>query len=88
MDLKLKCSTFRVDCRLSMFENKVLKKIFGSETDNVTGELCDVYSLRIVIWVSKSRRMRWVRDVACGQERRDMYIVLVEKPEGKRPLEE
>jgi hypothetical protein len=39
-----------------------------------------------ILWVIKSRTMRWARDVALMGERRDVYKVLVGKPEGKRPL--
>ena len=35
----------------------------------------------------KSRRMRWEENVARMEERRDVYMVLVRKPERKRPLE-
>ena len=86
MDLKLKCLTLRVEHRLRVFQNRVLMKIFGSERDKVTGELCDMYSLQTVIWVTNSRGIRWSRDMAHVQQRRDVYSVLVKKPDGKRPL--
>jgi len=38
------------------------------------------------VWVIKSRRVRWAGHEACMGERRDIYRVLVGKPEGKRPL--
>ena len=51
-----------------MFENRVLRGVFGAKRDEVTGEwrklheeeLRDVYSLPNIVWVVKSRRMRWV----------------------------
>jgi len=57
--------------RLRVFENRVLKRIFGSKRDEVTvewrklhnKELNDLYSLNI-LWVIKSRRMRWALYVA------------------------
>ena len=74
-----------------MFENKVLRRIFGPRRDEVTGdwrrlrneELNDVYSSSNIVWVIKSRRMRWAGPMG---EERGMYRVLVGKPEGKRPL--
>ena len=49
-------------------------------------ELNDVYSLPNIVWVVKSRRMRWAGHVARMGEYRDVPRVLVGKPEGKRPL--
>jgi len=49
-------------------------------------ELNDVYSSPNIVWVIKSRRMRWARHVAHIVQRRVVYSVLVGKPEGKRPL--
>jgi hypothetical protein len=62
--------------------------------DEVTGEwrkihneeLNDLYSLPNIVAVIKSRKMRWAGYVACMGKRRGVYRVLVEKPEGKRPL--
>jgi len=76
-----------------VFENRVLRRIFGPKRDVVTGEwrklhnleLNDMYSPNI-IQVMKSRRMRWVRYVSHMGESRGLYRVLVGKPEGKRPL--
>jgi len=85
--------TLREKCRLRVFENRVLKRIFGPKKDKVTGkwrklhneELKDLYSSRNTVPVIKSR-MRWVGCVACRGERRGEYRVLVGRPEGKRPL--
>jgi len=60
----------RDKCRLRLFENRVLMRIFGSKRDEVTEEwrelhneeLNDLYSC--IIWVIKSRRMRWEGHVA------------------------
>ena len=76
-----------------MFENRVLRRIFGPKRDEVTREwrklhneeLNDLYSPNI-IWVIKLRRMRWVGHVVCMEERIGVYRVLVRKPEGKRQL--
>ena len=80
--------------RLRVFENRVLRRIFGSEKDEVTRErrklhneeLSDMYSSPYIFRVIKSRRMRWVGHVARMGERRGVYRILVGKPEGKRPL--
>jgi hypothetical protein len=52
-----------------------------------SGELHNLYSSPYVITKIKSRRMRWAGHMARIGEGRKMYRVLVEKPEGKRPLE-
>ena len=72
----------------------MLRRIFGSQRDEVTGEwrklhdeeLIDPYSSTNVIWVIKSRRIGWAGHVARMGERRGVYRVLVGKPEGKRLL--
>ena len=77
-----------------MFENSVLRRIFGPKRDEVTGEwrklhneeLSDLYFLPNILRVVKSRRMRWAGHVARMGEGRGVYRVLVGKPEGKRPL--
>jgi hypothetical protein len=77
-----------------VFENRVLRNIFGYKRDEVTGEwrrlhheeLTDLYSLPNIIQVIKLRRMRWVGHVAFMGERRGAYRLFVGKPEGKRPL--
>ena len=76
-----------------MFENRVLRKVFGLKRDEVTGEWRKLhnedlndYSLPNIVRVVKSRRMRWTRHVARMGEDRGVHGVLVGKPEGKRPL--
>jgi hypothetical protein len=80
--------------RLRVFENKVLRRIFGSKRDEVTREwrklhneeLNGLYSLPNIVRVIKSRRLRWAGHVARMGEERGVYRVLVRKLEGKRPL--
>jgi hypothetical protein len=77
-----------------VFENRVLRRIFGPNTDEVTGEwrklhneeLHNLYSSPDIIRQVKSRRMRWAGHVAGMGEERKVDKVLVGKPEGKRPL--
>jgi hypothetical protein len=76
-----------------VFENRVLRRIFESKRDEVTGEwrnlhneeLNDLYSSPIIVRVIKSRRMRWAGYVARTGKGRGVYRVLMGKPEGKRP---
>jgi len=85
--------TLREERRLRVFENRVLRRIFGSNRDEVTGEwrkihneeLRDLYSLPSIVRVVKLRRMRWAVHVARMGEGRVVHRVLVGKPEGKRP---
>jgi len=84
----------REERRLRVFENRVLRRVFGSKRDEVKGEwrklhneeLSDLYSLPNIVWVVKSRRMRWAGHVVCMGEGRGLHRVLVGKPEGKRLL--
>jgi len=85
--------TLREECRLRVFENRVLRRVFGPKRDEVTGEwrklhneLRDLYSLPNIVQVVKSRRMRWAGHVVHMGEGRGVHRVLVGKPEGKRPL--
>jgi hypothetical protein len=85
--------TLREDHRLRVFENRVLRRIFGPKRDEVTGEmrklhnkeLHNLYSSPSIIRI-KSRRMRWAGHVARMGEKRKAYRLLVGKLEGKRPL--
>ncbi|KAJ4441711.1 hypothetical protein ANN_11569 [Periplaneta americana] len=86
--------TLREEHRLRVFENKVLRIIFGAKRDEVTGEwrklhnteLHALYSSPDIIRNIKSRRLRWLGHVASMGESRNAYRVLVGRPEGKRPL--
>jgi hypothetical protein len=77
-----------------VFENRVLRRIFGPKRDGVTGEwrklhseeLHNLYSSPDTIRQIKSRRMRWAGHVARMREERTVNKVLVGKPEEKRPL--
>jgi hypothetical protein len=71
-----------------VFENRVLRKVFGPKRDEATGEwrklhnkeLNDLYSLPNIVRVVKSRRMRWAGHVARMGEDRGVHMVLVGKP--------
>jgi len=84
--------TTRKERRLRVFENRVLRRIFGTKRDKVTGEWRklhneehnDLYSSLNIIQVTKSRRIRWAGHVARMGERRGAYRVLVGKSEGKK----
>jgi hypothetical protein len=85
----------REERRLKVFENRVLRIVFGPNRDDVTGEwrklhneeLNDLYFLTNIVRVVKSRRMRWAGHVARMGEGRGVHRVLVGKPEGTRPSE-
>ena len=80
--------------RLRVFENRVLRGIFGPKRGEVTGEwrklhneeLNDVYCSPNIVRVTKSRRMGWAGHVARMGDGIGVYRVLVGKPEGSRPL--
>jgi hypothetical protein len=86
--------TLREEHRLRVFENRVLRRIFGPKRDEVTGgwrklhneELHNLCSSTSIIRMIKSRRMRWAGHVARMGEKRTAYRRLVGNPEGKRPL--
>jgi hypothetical protein len=86
--------TLREERRLRVFENRVLRRVFGPKRNEVTGEwrklhneeLNDLYPLPNIVWVVKSRQMRWAGHVARMEKDREVHRVLVGKPEGKRPL--
>jgi hypothetical protein len=79
--------------RLRVFENRVLRRIFGPKRDEDgswrklhNDELHNLYSSSNIVRVIKSRKMRWVGHVARMGEGRGVYRVLVGRPEGKRSL--
>jgi hypothetical protein len=77
-----------------VFENRVLRGIFGPMREEVTeewrklhnGELQNMYSPTNIIRQIKLRRMRWAGHVACMGEERKVYKLLVGKSGGKRPI--
>jgi hypothetical protein len=91
MGMKL---VLREQHRLRVFENRVLRRIFGPKSDKVTGEwmklhseeLHNLYSFPDIIRQIKSRRMRWAGHVARMGEEGKVYKFLVGKPEGKGPV--
>jgi len=84
----------RKERRLRVFENRVLRRVFGHKRNEVTGEwrklhneeLRDLYSLPNIVRVVKSRRMSLAGHVARMGEGRGVHKILVGKPEGKRPM--
>jgi hypothetical protein len=72
----------------------LLRRIFGPKRDGVTGrwlklhneERHNLYSSPSIIRIIKSRRIRWAGHVARMGDKRNVYRLLVGKPEGKRPL--
>jgi hypothetical protein len=79
--------------RLRVFENKVLRRIFGPKREEDgswrklhNDELHDLNSSPNIVRVIKSRKMRWAGHVARMGEGRGVYRVLVGRPEDKRPL--
>jgi hypothetical protein len=83
--------TLREEHRLRVFENRMLRRIFGPKRDEVTGgwrklhneELHGLYSSPSIVKVIKARRMRWAGHVALMVEVRGAYNILVGTPEGR-----
>jgi hypothetical protein len=77
--------TLREEHRLRVFENRVLRRIFGPKRDDVTGdwrklhneELHNLYSSPNIIRMIKSRRMRWAGHLARMGVTRNAYRILV-----------
>jgi hypothetical protein len=86
--------TFRAEHRLRVYENRVLRRIFGPKSGEImrewrklhNGDLHHLYSSPDIIRQIKSRKMRWAGHVARMGEGRNVYRVLVGKTKGKRPL--
>jgi hypothetical protein len=83
----------REEFRLCVFENKVLRRIFGPKRDEVTGEWRRLHNEKFYalyfspdILLIRSRRLRWAGHVARMGERRGAYRVLVGKSGRIRPL--
>jgi hypothetical protein len=81
--------TLRKEHRLRVFEDRILRRIFGQNRDEVTGEwrklhnekLHILYSSPNIVRQIKSRRLRWAGHVARMGEERNVYKVFMEKPE-------
>jgi hypothetical protein len=83
--------TFREEHRLRVFENRVLRRIFGPKRDEVTGGWRklhneELHGLPSIFRVVKARRMRWTGHVARMGEVRGAYNILFGRPEGRIPL--
>jgi hypothetical protein len=84
----------REEHRLQVFENRVLRRIFGPKMDEVTGgwrklhnvDLHNLYTSPSIIRMMKSRRMKWAWHVARMGEKRNAYKILVGKLEGRLRL--
>jgi hypothetical protein len=93
MDVK-QSLTLREEHKLTVYENRVLKRIFSCSREEVVGswtrlhnkELHNLYTSQNIISLIKLRRMRRVGHVAHMGEMRNAYRILVRKPEGKRPF--
>ena len=88
--------TLREERRLRVFENRVLRRVFGPKRDEVTGEwsklhneeLRDLYTLPNIVRVVKSRRTRWAGHVAHMGEGGGVHRVLVGETRGKEAFGE
>jgi hypothetical protein len=86
--------TLKEEHRLRVFENRVLRRIFGPKRYEVTGgwrklhneELRSLYSSSGIIRMIESKWRRWAGHVARMGEKRNTYRILVGKPEDKRSL--
>jgi hypothetical protein len=86
--------TLREECRLRVFENKMLRRRFGPKSADVTGEWRRLHSEELyalssspnIIRVTQSRRLRRTGHVACMGERKGAHMILVGKPDRRRPL--
>jgi hypothetical protein len=84
--------TLRQENRPRVFQNSVVRRIFGTKRDEVKGEwrklhkegLRDLFSSPSIIRIIKSRRISWAAHVA--RIREEKHMLLVGKPEEKRPL--
>jgi hypothetical protein len=92
------CETWSVrlreEHRLMVFDSRVIRKIFRPKRDEITGnwrglhkeELYDSYLSPSIIWVTKSRRIKWAGHIARMGDVTGAYGILVGKREGMKPL--
>ena len=85
--------TLREESRLRVFENRILRRIFGPKGDENgewrrlhNEELHTLYRLLNKVKINKSRRLRWAGHVARMEEGSSVFKILTGKPTGKRPL--
>ena len=85
--------TLRVECRLRVFENRILRRIFGPKWDENgewrrlhNEESHSLYRSSNIVRVIKSRRLRWAGHVVRMEEAMGAFKILTGKPTGKRPL--
>jgi hypothetical protein len=79
---------------LRVFENRVLRRIFGPKRDGVTGGWSKLHNEGLhslcaspsIIRIINTRKMKWAGHVARMGEKRNVYRLLVGKPEGRRPI--
>ena len=79
----------REECRLRVFGNRIMRRIFGSKKDNNgewrrlhNEELHSLYRSPNIVRVIKSRRLRWAGHVARMVESRSVFKILTGKPTG------
>ena len=85
--------TLKEKRRLRVFENRILRRIFGPKRDASrewrklhNEELYSLYGAPYIVRVIKSRRLRWAGHVARMEEGRSAFKMLTGEPTGKRPL--
>jgi len=87
-------TTLADEHKLRVFENKILRKIYGPKRDEMTGEwrrlhndeLYGLYDSPNVVKIMKSRRLRWADHVSRMEKKGRLYSILVGRPDGRRPL--
>jgi hypothetical protein len=82
--------TLREEHRLQVFENRVLRRIFGPKRDEVTGEWRKLHTKSFMICTfrqGEGEEDGMGRACSTNWDKRNVYRLLVEKPEGRRPLE-
>ena len=87
--------TLKEECRLRVFENRILRRIFGPTRDENgewrrlhNEELHSLYRSPNIFRVIKSRRLRWAEHIARMKESRNAFKMFTGKPTGKRQLGE